>query len=273
VLSDVFDTKAGRVVVGLLAEGWTPARIAAASPAELRQIFAARGCRLSRPLAGRIIARAAAALPIHPAATAAKPATLAALLGVLETLDRQIAVLEAEMTPLLAATQGAKLPQIRGVATVAAAGFVAFVGHTGRRGEWSKVWPAAGLDPARSQSGVKDASLGSAGRLGLGRRAILDLAAGVCRQPGRFNDSYQARLRHRKHPRWRWLPWVTRSGGPALPSWLAAAATTPTIRPSQPSDLCPSNRKRVVKQPETRDTDDLRGSIRRRSGYEARPRG
>jgi hypothetical protein len=148
----------------LLAEGWTPAHIAAASPAELRQIFAARGCRLSRPLAGRIIARAAAALPIHPAATAAKPATLAALLGVLETLDRQIAVLEAEMTPLLAATQGAKLPQIRGVATVAAAGFVAFVGHTGRRGEWSKVWPAAGLDPARSQSGVKDASLGSAGR-------------------------------------------------------------------------------------------------------------
>ena len=29
----------------------------------------------------------------------------------------------------------------------------------------------------------------------------MDLAAGVCRQPGRFHDSYQARLRHRKHPK------------------------------------------------------------------------
>jgi Transposase len=53
--------------------------------------------------------------------------------------------------------------------------------------------------------------------LGLGRRAILDLAASVCRQPGRFNDSYQARLRHTSTPRWRWPPLATRSDGPALP--------------------------------------------------------
>ena len=121
VLSDPFCTKAGRVVVGLLAEGWTPARIAATNPAELRQVFAARGCRLSGPLTGRLIGRAAAALPAHPAATVGKAATLTALLGTLAALDRQIAGLEAEMAPLLAATQGAKLPQIRGVATVAAA--------------------------------------------------------------------------------------------------------------------------------------------------------
>lgn len=106
------------------------------------------------------------------------------------------------MAPLLAATQGAKLTQIRGVATVAAAGFVALVGHTGRWADWSKVWRAAGLDPARSQSGATDASYGiSREGSAWGRRAILDLAAGVCRQPGRFNDSYQARLRHRKHPK------------------------------------------------------------------------
>jgi transposase len=106
------------------------------------------------------------------------------------------------MAPLLAATQGAKLTQIRGVATVAAAGFVALVGHTGRWADWSKVWRAAGLDPARSQSGATDASYGiSREGSAWGRRAILDLAAGVCRQPGRFHDSYQARLRHRKHPK------------------------------------------------------------------------
>jgi transposase len=106
------------------------------------------------------------------------------------------------MAPLLATTQGAKLPQIRGVATVAAAGIVAFVGHTGRWADWSKVWRAAGLDPTRRQSGATDQSYGiSREGSAWGRRAILDLAASVCRQPGRFNDSYQARLRHHKHPK------------------------------------------------------------------------
>lgn len=202
VLSSPFDTKAGRVVVGLLAEGWTPGRIAATGPAELRQIFAACGCRLSGPLAGRLIARAAAALPAHLAATAGKPATLAALLGALDALQGQIARLEAEMVPLLASTQGAKLTQIRGVSTVTAAGLVAFVGHTGRWAEWSKVWRAAGLDPARSQSGSGDHSFGiSREGSAWGRRAILDLAASVCRQPGRWGDGYRARLLHRKHPK------------------------------------------------------------------------
>jgi hypothetical protein len=42
--------------------------------------------------------------------------------------------------------------------------------------------------------------MASAVRLGWGRRAILDLAASVCRQPGRFNDSYQTRLHHRTRP-------------------------------------------------------------------------
>jgi Transposase IS116/IS110/IS902 family len=57
------------------------------------------------------------------------------------------------MAPLLARTQGAKLTQLRRGGVVAAAGLVAFVGATDRWAAWSKVWPAAGLDPARSQSG------------------------------------------------------------------------------------------------------------------------
>jgi hypothetical protein len=74
VLSSPFDTKAGRVVVGLLAQGWTPAGIAAADPAELRQVLAAGGCRLSGPLAGRLIARAASALaPTRPPPPPSRP--------------------------------------------------------------------------------------------------------------------------------------------------------------------------------------------------------
>ena len=128
---------------------------------------------------------------------------MAGLRGAMTALDRQIAGLEAEMGPLLARTQGAKLTQLRGVATVAAAGFVAFVGHPGRWSEWSKVWRAAGLDPARSQSGATDQSYGNS-REGSawGRRAILDLAASVCRQPGRWQDGYRARtVTGHKHPK------------------------------------------------------------------------
>ena len=105
------------------------------------------------------------------------------------------------MAPLLAVTQGAKLTQIRGVATVAAAGSLPSWGI-----------PAAGA----MVQGVAGGRAGPGpqpirrhrpklwhqpGGSAWGRRAILDLAAGVCRQPGRFHDSYQARLRHRKHPK------------------------------------------------------------------------
>jgi transposase len=203
VLSDSFDTKAGRVVVGLLAEGWTPARIAATSPAELRQVFAARGCRLSGPLASRLIGRAASALPTHPAATAGKAATLAALLGMLVASDRQLK---------------RQAHQIRGVATVAAAGFVAFVGDTGRWSEWSKVWRAAGLDPARSQSGATDQSYGiSREGSAWGRRAILDLAASLCRQPGPSRTAIGPACRIASTPTSPWRPRATRSAGPCLP--------------------------------------------------------
>jgi transposase len=132
--------------------------------------------------------------------------------------DRQLKRLEAEMAPLLARTQGAKLTQIRGVATVAAAGFVAFVGDTGRWSEWSKVWRAAGLDPARSQSGATDQSYGiSREGSAWGRRAILDLAASLCRQPGPSRTAIGPACRIASTPTSPWRPRATRSAGPCLP--------------------------------------------------------
>ena len=274
VLSSPFDTKAGRVVVGLLAEGWTPGRIAATGPAELRQIFAACGCRLSGPLAGRLIARAAAALPAHLAATAGKPATLAALLGALDALQGQIARLEAEMVPLLASTQGAKLTQIRGVSTVTAAGLVALsatpaAGRSGPRcgGRPDSIPPVP--SPAQATT-----ALGSAerDRPGDGGRSLtsppasaVSLAVGVtATEPACSTPST---------PRSPWPPWATRLGGPASRSWPAAPTTIPTTSSDEPSKTLPSSLRRVVKRPDTRDTEASGGPIRRRSGYEARPRG
>jgi hypothetical protein len=63
------------------------------------------------------------------------------------------------------------------------------------------VWRAAGLDPARSQSGAKDARLGiSREGSAWGRRALLDLAAAVCRQPGRWRDGFRARTTQGRKP-------------------------------------------------------------------------
>ncbi|MGH8895893.1 MAG: transposase [Egibacteraceae bacterium] len=99
----------------------------------------------------------------------------------------------------MADTQGAELIQIPGVGTVTAAGFVAFVGHTDRWSEWAKAWRAAGLDPARAQSGPRDERYGiSREGSAWGRRAILDPAAGVCRQPGRWQDGCQRRVAAKK---------------------------------------------------------------------------
>jgi len=182
---DPFDIKAARVIVGLLAEGWAPADFAAARIEPLRAVFAGRGCRLVRPHAQRIISRANAALAPHPAATAGKARILRALLASMDDLDVHITDIEAEMASLLPCTQGAKLIQIRGVGVVAASGFVAFIGHTDRWSEWSKVWRAAGLDPARSQSGPRDNAYGiSREGSAWGRRALMDLTVSVLRQRG-----------------------------------------------------------------------------------------
>lgn len=199
LFSSLFGVKAARVILALLADGWTPADVAATGPDGLRTLFAGRGVRLTRPLARRIVARAQAALAPHPAASCGKAVTLAGLLGSIAALEAQIGALEAEMARLLPHTQGAKLTQIRGVDTVSAAGFVAFVGRADRWSEWTKVWRAAGLDPSRSQSAARDDSHGiSREGSAWGRRAILDLATNVCRQPGRWQDGYQRRVAAKK---------------------------------------------------------------------------
>jgi transposase len=201
VLRNLFTTKAGRILLDLLALGWSPQRLATHDTAKLKGLFARHGCQLKVTVAARILRRAGESLPPHPAATAGKPALLAALLATLETLDRQVTELEATMAALLPHTEGAKLTQIDGISTVVASGFVAFVGSARRWGDWSKVWRGAGLDPARCQSGPTDLNF-SISREGSawGRRAVLDLASAACRKPGRWRDAYQRRVNIDRKP-------------------------------------------------------------------------
>jgi transposase len=94
----------------------------------------------------------------------------------------------------LARTAGAKLIQIPGIVTVTAAGVVAFIGEVDRWGRWASVWRAAGLDPARAQSGDTDPDLGiSREGSAWGRHALLDTVVCAIRVPGRWRDTYRRR--------------------------------------------------------------------------------
>jgi hypothetical protein len=274
VLSDPFGTKAGRVVVGLLAAGWTPASFAAAGASDLRATFAVRGCRLSRPLAGRLITRAAAALPAHPAATAGKAATLAGLLGALAALDGEIAGLEAEMAPLLARTKAPSSARSAGWLRWLRLGLspswgAPSAGRGGRRCGGRPGWTRPAASPA-----PRTPAWGSAGkgRPGDGGRSWT-LPPASAASPGGGATATGHACTTISIPRWRWPPRATRSGGPALPSWPPAPTTTPTTRPSAPSGGRPARERRVVERPREGTLVASGGPIRRRSGYEARPRG
>lgn len=199
LLHDLLDTKSGQVIVSLLAEGWTPSGFASVDAERMRELFAARGCRLNRTLAVRIGRFAADSLPPHPSATAGAQPLLARLWDTFVSLSARIGELEDQMAVELARTQGAKLIQIPGIATVTAAGVVAFIGEVDRWGRWSSVWRAAGLDPARAQSGDTDPDLGiSREGSAWGRHAILDAVVCAVRVPGRWRDTYQRRCEANK---------------------------------------------------------------------------
>jgi hypothetical protein len=203
VLCDLFKTKAGRVIAGLLAEGWTPARFTAAPTTQLQAIFAARGCRLTRPLASRLRARAAGALPAHPAATAGKAAALAGMLGVLDGIDAEVERLEAQMasgwSPRPASSRSWAGPT---------------AGSSGRRCGGRPDWTPHAASPGPKTPGWASAERA---RPGAGGRCSTWLPRSAGNPGAGGTASARERPRDASRPRWRWWPPATRSGGPALP--------------------------------------------------------
>jgi hypothetical protein len=180
---------------------------ASTSVAALRGLFAAQGCRLTRPLAARLIGRAQAALPAHPAATAGKAATLAALLGTIDTLDREIAGLEAAMAPCWPAPRAPSSPSSAGWAWSPRPGWWPWWapwapptgGRTGRRCggrlDWTRPQPVRTYRcPAMHQP--RGLGLGPAGDPGPGSSPL----PAVCQQPGPWRDRLRARTNQQHKP-------------------------------------------------------------------------
>ena len=175
VLPDVLGTKAGRLVVEHFAD---PARLAAFGPTRLVRFAAARGLRLRRPLAERLVQAGRDALPTRDAAVARQ--VLAADLALLADLDAQVATAEAELARLLPASPFRTLTTVPGWGVVRAGNYGAALGDPGRWPGPRQVYRAAGLSPMQYESAGRrrDGGISREGSVTL-RRALIDLGIGL----------------------------------------------------------------------------------------------
>jgi len=133
-LPDVLGTNVGQLVAAEFAD---PARLTTLGPARFVRFAGARGLRVQRPLAERLVQAARDALPTPDAAIARQ--VLAADLTLLGELEREIAAAEQQLAILLPDSP------FRTVTTVPGWGVVRAANYAGAMGD-----PTAG--PARPRS-------------------------------------------------------------------------------------------------------------------------
>jgi transposase len=194
-VTDVLGTKVGRLVAAEFAD---PARLARLGVERFRGFAARRGVRVNRPVAGRLVGAARAALPTAEAAVARQ--VLAADLALLDDLDAQITAAEDRIAALLPATEYAILTSVPGWGSVRVAAYAAALGPMRRWPAAAKIYRAAGLTPTQYESAGRrrDGAISREGSVPL-RRALLDLGVGLWhRDPAAGN--YAGQLRERgKH--------------------------------------------------------------------------
>jgi transposase len=194
-LTDVLGAKVGRLVATHFAE---PARLARLGPERFRDFAARRGVQVSRPVAGRLVQAARAALPTAEAAIARQ--ILQADLALLGDLDAQIAAAEERIAALLPATEYHVLTTTPGWGVTRAASYAAALGPHVRWASPAKVYRASGLTPVACASAGRrrDAGISREGSVHL-RRALLGLGIGLW-QKDPAARAYAHTLRERGKP-------------------------------------------------------------------------
>jgi transposase len=194
-LSSVLGTKVGRLVVAEFAD---PDRLAALGVARFRCFAARRDVRVSVAVAERLVGAARRALPTADAVVARQ--VLTADRALLDSLDVQIAEVDARIAALVPATVYGVLTSGPGWGPVRAAGYAAGVGDPSRWPSHRQVYRAAGLNPAQYESAGRrrDGGISREGSVPL-RRAILDLGIGLWHQDPAARR-YAAGLRERGKP-------------------------------------------------------------------------
>lgn len=174
-LPDVLGTKVGRLVVEQFAD---PARLAALGPARFVRFAAARGLRVRRPLAERLVAAAHDALPTAEAWVARQ--VLEADLRLLDELEREIVATEQQLAILLPDSPFRTLPTVPGWGVVRAANYAGALGDPDRWPGPAQIYRASGLSPAQYESAGRrhDGAISREGSVQL-RRALVDLGVGL----------------------------------------------------------------------------------------------
>jgi transposase len=174
-LPDVLGTKIGRLVATEFAD---PARLSALGVNRLIRFAAARDIQLRRPVADRLVAAAADALPTRDGIVARR--VLASDLGLLTDLDTQIQNAEDELATLLPLSPYATLTSVPGWGAVRVSNYAAALGNPNRWPGPRQIYRASGLSPMQYESAGKrrDGAISREGSVAL-RRALIDLGVGL----------------------------------------------------------------------------------------------
>jgi transposase len=174
-LPDVLGTKVGRLVAAEFAD---PARLAALGVTRFVRFAAARDVRVSKALAERLVRAAGDALPCRDAVVARQ--VLAADLGLLADLERQIAEAETQLARLVPGSPFRTLTSVPGWGVIRAARYGAALGDPARWRGSAQVYRASGLSPAQYESAGRrrDGGISREGSVPL-RRALIDLGFGL----------------------------------------------------------------------------------------------
>ncbi|HZK51017.1 MAG TPA: IS110 family transposase [Actinomycetota bacterium] len=148
----ILDTKVGRLLID---QGLTPERVRRLGPERLRRFCFKRGVVLRRPKARQITDAAGVAFALSEALSGVHARLLAADVGLLSRLDREIFEAEAELAEILPRTPAHILTTLPRVAVVRASNYGGAMGDVTRFRNASQVYRLSGLVPRLYESAGK----------------------------------------------------------------------------------------------------------------------
>ena len=197
--NDLLETKAGRVIVRHICE---PSRIRRLGVEGLRSYVARRGCLMSRPKAGQVLAAAKNALRLDDAEHAAACAVLAADVVLLETVGAEVERAEEILGQMLDQTPAGVLTTLPGIGVVRASNYGAALGDPHRFANAAAAYRFSGLVPTDHESAGRRRPGQHISREGSTelREAIIELGRGLASHQPDFGAYKKHKLAEGKKP-------------------------------------------------------------------------
>jgi transposase len=201
LFADFWDCETAQHLIRLCPD---PRRLAGMEPEILIQLFHARNWRMGEVTARRIIAFAQQVLWPDEEVIQARQPLLALDLLLLEAIDQAIAETEEQIAHYLSKTKGQVLTNVKGIGALRAAAFVAGIGNPDHYEHAGQTFKRSGLVSGRNDSGLhQDHGTGhrvtKVGDPHL-RRALIEIARGLCQWQPYFGDYRQRLVARGKHP-------------------------------------------------------------------------